>query len=470
MVNAPIEGPLLLLAGLVLAAGGVYVLRRVESVAALLAAAVTAALGLVVLLLPLDKAFPILGRPVLLGATVPFQELSLTVTPATRGLLVFLLGMAALAFLLAWLSYQGRTFYPFGLVMLALWALAAMMEPLSLSPLPLALASILGVFLIQAGKAGDTRGAWRQLLFPTLGVPIFLIAAWYVDQAPLNPDDLAPLKIAGWLLIGGFVLLLQPAPLHVAMPAVARRSPPVVAAFLWLGGQATALFLLQRFLSMYPWLASSVDSSRWLLWLGVFTALVGGAMAASHDNLGHFFGYAAVHDYGILLTAMALRSDIGVPAVAWLMVTRTLALFTLAVGVAVIRHHMETDRLVALRGAVSRLPWAVIALVAGGFALAGMPLTAQFGSRWSLLQLVALIDIRWALLVVLASGGVVLGAVRTGRACFGSLSASPVEREPASLAFLSVLLVLLGVVVGIVPQILASPVAAVVAPLLSNTP
>ena len=59
------------------------------------------------------------------------------------------------------------------------------------------------------------------------------------------------------------------------------------------------------------------------------------------------------------------------------------------------------DRLLttASTAQLSRLPWAVIALIAGGFGLAGLPLTAQFASRWALLQLVAETDPRWALLL-----------------------------------------------------------------------
>ena len=274
-----------------------------------------------------------------------WEDVSLRITPASRALLVFLFAMAAVTFILAWRTYQGRTFYPFGLVLLALWSVVVMLQPLTLAPLAVVLAAILAVFLIQAGRPGETHGAWRQLLFPTLSVPFFLVAAWYIEQAPLNPDDQTPFRIAGWLLIAGFVLLLQPAPLHVAIPAVAGQAPPVVAAFLWIGGQAIILFLLQRFLVTYPWLSDAVDSARWLLWLGVFTALLGGVMTAAQHRLGRMIGYAALYDYGILIVALGLRGTAGLPTAIWLLLTRTFALFTLATGAAVIRHHMATDRL-----------------------------------------------------------------------------------------------------------------------------
>lgn len=465
-----IAGPTLLVVLLILGAGALYLLRRLEVLAAILGAGLAAALALGIWLLPLETPVRLAGRSVWLGQAVQWEDLTLQITPASEALLVFLLAVVAVAAILAWRTYQGRTFYPFGLALVALWGGVAMLQPLTLAPLSMTLAAILAVFLIQAGKPGETRGAWRQLLFPTLALPLFLVAGWYIERAPLNPDDPTPYRVAGWLLIMGFVLLLQPAPLHVAIPAIAGQSPPVVAAFLWIGGQAAALFLLQRFLVAYPWLSSTVDSARWLLWLGAFTAVLGGALAATQATLGRFAGYAGLYDYGVLLVAMGLRGTAGLPTAIWLLLTRTVALFTLATGAALIRHHMESDRLDRLSGAVSRLPWSVAALVMGGFGLAGMPLTAQFTSRWALMQLVADIDPRWALLLLLGAAGVVVGTVRAGRACFGGLSASPVEREPASLALLAMILVLLGALFAVFPQTLTDPVAAVILPLSTFGP
>ncbi len=465
-----IAGPVVLLLFLVLAAGGVYLLRWLEPVAALLAAAAAGLAAVALWKWPLDAPVKVAGRSVAAGEASVWQGLTFHITPSARPVLAFLLAAAAVTFILAWRTHQGRTFYPFGLALLALWASAVLLHPLTLAPLALVLASILAVFLIQAGQAGETSGAWRQMLFPALAVPLFLVAAWYMAQAPLNPDDPGPYRTAGWLLVAGFVLLLQPAPLHVAMPAVARQSPPVVAAFLWTGVQSVTLYLLQRFMVTYPWLAATVDSARWLLWLGVLTALVGGALSALQDSLGGFTGYAAVYDYGVLLVAMALRGTVGVPMAIWLLVTRTLALLTLTTGAAMLRHHMESDALADLKGAASRLPWATAATVMGGFALAGMPLTAQFASRWALLQLAAESDVRWVIVLVVGALGVLVGALRAGQSCFGKLSGSPVHREPVLLAALAVALVAAGVLLGLFPQLLTGPVAAVVLPLSSIEP
>lgn len=460
-----IPGPLLLLGLLLFAAVAVYILRRFEPLAALVASGISLLIAVGLWRMPLNAPTRVLGRAINLGQVLSWEDISLHISPASRPLLVYLFAMAAVAFVLAWRTYQGRSFYPFGLILLALWSVVVQLQPLTLTPLAVVLAATLSVFLIQAGRAGETHGAWRQLMFPALAVPFFIVAAWFIDQAPLNPDDQAPYQMAGWLLIAGFVLLIQPAPLHVAVPAVAGQAPPVVAAFLFAGGQAITLFLLQRFLVTYPWLGDAVDSARWLLWLGVFTALLGGILAATQHRLGRMAGYAVLYDYGVLIVALGLRGTAGLPTAIWLLVTRTFSLFTLAAGAAAIRHYMASDAYDRIRGAASRLPWAVIALVAGGFGLAGLPLTAQFASRWALLQLVAENDPRWAMLLVAGALGVIVGVVRAGQACFGELRSSPVEREPVGVAFVAFLLVAGGLLLGLFPQLLTGPVAAVILPL-----
>lgn len=460
-----ITGPGLVLGLLLIGAVVVYLLRRLEPVASLLAAALSGALALALVRFSLTAPARIMGRTVRLGQAVTWDTVSLQITPASRALLIFLLITGAATFVLAWRTYQGRTFYPFGLVLLAIWSVIAMLQPLTFAPAAIVLAAILAVFLIQAGRTGETQGAWRQLLFPALAVPLFILATWYIAQAPLNPDDTTPYRIASWLLIAGFVLLLQPAPLHVALPAVAGHAPFVVASFLWIGGQSVTLFLLQRFLVTYPWLGAAVDSARWLFWLGMFTAALGGILAAVQNRLGRLGGYAALYDYGILIVALGLRGTAGLPTTIWLLLTRTLTLLAFAVGAATLRHRMANDRLDGIAGAVSRLPVAVMALAVGGFGLAGMPLTAQFASRWALLQLVSEIDVRWTLLLLIGALGVMTGTVRAVRACFGDLQASPVERESSSLVILTFGLIALSVLLGLFPQLLTGTVASVILPL-----
>ncbi len=172
-----IAGPLLLLGGLLLAALALYLVRRLEPLAALLAAVFTAALAVMLWRLPLTAPVRLAGRQIALGQPVTWEDLTLQITPASQVLLVFLLGVAAVTFILAWRTYQGRTFYPFGMALLALWAVMALVQPLTLAPLAIGAGGHrFGVSRSRPARPGETRGAWRQLLFPTLAAPLFLVA------------------------------------------------------------------------------------------------------------------------------------------------------------------------------------------------------------------------------------------------------------------------------------------------------
>ena len=109
-----IAGPVFLLGSLLLAAGAMYLLRRFEPLAALLAAAVTTVCAVVVWKSPLIWPTRIAGRLVWFGQPLIAQDLNLRITTAARPLIVFLLAVAAVTFILVWRTYQGRTFYPFG--------------------------------------------------------------------------------------------------------------------------------------------------------------------------------------------------------------------------------------------------------------------------------------------------------------------------------------------------------------------
>ena len=65
-----------------------------------------------------------------------------------------------------------------------------------------------------------------MLFPPLLAAPLFILAAWYLDNIALNPQDVAGTQAAGVLLGLGLILLLAPFPLHGAVPTSADTAPP----------------------------------------------------------------------------------------------------------------------------------------------------------------------------------------------------------------------------------------------------
>ena len=264
-----IAGPTLMLGLPLLAAMLAYLLRRWALAAAGVATIVAAWLAWIIWYWSPVRTIRLWGQWVDMGQPVALLDQQLVLTPAARPLLAFTSGLAAVCFLYAWRISQGRSFFPFGLVLLSLFNGAALTQPLMRAPLVLAFAAAVAVYIIQAGRPGSPRGALRWLLFPVLAFPFFLIAAWYLGRVDLNPDDLTPLEMAARLMVYGFLFLLMAVPFHGAVPALTAEAPPVVSAFLLLSHNGVVLFLLNGLLRSYPWLVEYYDISRWLLWLSL---------------------------------------------------------------------------------------------------------------------------------------------------------------------------------------------------------
>jgi formate hydrogenlyase subunit 3/multisubunit Na+/H+ antiporter MnhD subunit len=389
---------------------------------------------------------------------------TLQLEPGAVPILVASLLLTAGAFLLATCVSQGRSFVPFALVLAAGYAALALLTtgpvaPLLLGPLFLVGLSNIGVFILQAGRIVRPAGPLRALLPPTLAFPLFLIAAWYIEQIPLNPQDNTAAHVAAQLLALGMILLLAPAPLHGAQPAIAQSAPPVVTALLTLLYQLSLLHLLYRAISAFPFVPQEAALETWLIWAGLATAVWGGVAAAGTNHAGRLWGYTALHDWGLLVLVLAVPGIRSWPLVLFLFGLRSVSMLTAAAGLSVLEQHTGDLSLDGLQGAGGRLPWNSAAFLLGGLGLAGFPLSAGFTGHWAALQIVAESDWRPAAVVLIASGGAIFGFTRMARALFGPLQNRYLLREQPLSVALAALILLLSVSLAVIPQLLDGPIS-----------
>ena len=128
-------------------------------------------------------------------------------------------------------------------------------------------------------------------------------------------------------------------------------------------------------------------------------------------------------------------------------------MFTVAAGLTAFRQVLGTLDMQALRGVGARMPWNSAAFLLGGLGLVGFPLTAGFAGHWAALQLLAEIDWRTAAIVVVASGGALLGFVRVARLMFGPLGNRTLSRERTATIVVAAASLVATVSVAISPQI-----------------
>ncbi len=455
----PLPGPILLFALPVLAAGVTYLVRRWAILAASFAAATAGVLAFLCLRLPLDRSAFVLGQEVAFGRPVVVIGQTLQLHSAGQLWLAFIFGLAVVLYLLAWRISPGRSFFPFSLVIMALYVLVILLEGFSLQVLVYAISVTLAVFIIQGGQLGSVRGAQRYLVVSLLALPLLLAAAWLMDPAQSTPQEAETIRRVLLPAALGFGLLLGAFPFGTWMPALAATAPPVVTAFVFTAGQAMAFYLTLAFLHQNPLILSDGVAPAVIQAAGLVMAVAGGVMAAVQRDFGRLLGYAAMSDMGILLLALVSAGSQSVTLVLLHLVSRGLILALMATALSILRHRATTDRFDDLGGMARRLPVVTMGLVIGGLALAGFPLTAGFPTRWAVYRAMSGEETIWIFLLLASSAGIIIGLLRGVSAMLGSEPRKDVARQPLLASLLVVLLAVVVILLGVFPQLFLEPVS-----------
>lgn len=408
MIFSPLPLIVLPLAAAVLT----MLLRRFATLSALLAALFPAIAALMATVYPLNNPLSFLGRDLFL-------------TTPDRYALIYLYLCATATFLGIWRTTPQWTYYPVALAALASIAAALGARPIIVEVIGgrpfdpfiyailfFTIGAVLTIFPLQGGQPGVAIGTLRYLTFMVIAVPAFLAAAWILDQYSQSPDAVNLAQTATALLIFGLTLWLAVLPFYSWLPGVASESPPLSSAFVLGIINAATFFLMLDIVSGIRLLAENPVVFDVLRWLGLATALVGGALAFAQRDFGRIMGYAVLADIGVALVAFSTHTASGLSAALFVVFLRTFGLGLMSMGLALARTEAPDDTFVSLTSLAWRRPWAAAGLVVGAFSLAGVPPLAGFAGRWGALQQAASSDLGASLALVLSSIGVVAGILR----------------------------------------------------------
>ena len=453
----PLPGPILLFVLPLLAAGVTYLFRRWAFLAAFVAAATSGVLTFLCLQLPLDRSAFVLGQEVGFGRPVVVMGQTLQLQPAGQLWLAFTFGLAGISYLIAWRISQGRSFFPFSQVIMALYVLVILLEGFSLQVLVYAISVTLAVFIVQGGQLTSVRGAQRYLVVSLLAVPLLLAAAWLMNPARSTPQDAETIRRVLLPAALGFGLLLGAFPFGTWMPALAATTPPVITAFIFTAGQGMALYLTLAFLHENPQILSDGIAPAVIQAAGLVMVVAGGVMAAVQRDFGRLLGYAAMSDMGILLLAMVAGGSQSATLLLLHLVSRGLIITLMAASLSILRHWATTDRFNDLGGVARRLPITIIGLVLGGLALEGFPLTAGFPTRWAVYRAMSGEEMLWTFLLLISSAGIVIGLLRGLNATLGSVPRDDVSRQPVLASLVVIVLAIVVILLGVFPQLFLEP-------------
>jgi hydrogenase-4 component F len=346
------------------------------------------------------------------------------------------------------------------------------------------LTTLLSAFLVGFEDTAEAlEAAWKYVVLTTLGAVIallgFLILYWgsrvagyepftwvgLVDAAPHMPPAL--LWPAFLFILVGFGTKVGLVPLHTWLPDAHSQAPAPICALLSGVETTTVLYVILRLFPVIG-VAPGLDARPWFIGFGLLSVGIAALLLVQVRDFKRMFAYSTVEHMGIILVAAGLGGVDAHLGAAYQMTGHALAksFCFFAAGMTVMA--VETQDIANVRGLIRSSPLAALALMAGGFAIAGAPPFAVFVSEIVILKAgvasgqyvsVALL----ALFVVVAFCAIMF---HINRMVFGlpgseSVALSTPFACKATLALAAIPLLVIGVYVpGPVQRLLAAAAAA----------
>ncbi|MGB5146449.1 MAG: NADH-quinone oxidoreductase subunit N [Porticoccaceae bacterium] len=304
---------------------------------------------------------------------------------------------------------------------------------------------------------------------------LFGLALIYADIGRLDLGALAtalagasadtPLVLTGGaMLLAGLAFKLSLVPFHQWTPDVYEAAPAPVAAYLATVVKVGVFAVVLRLLHAGGGTAAPQFVNA-LVVLALASILVGSVLALRQDNLKRLLAYSSIAHFGFLLIILVVPGA-GTSAVAAIYLLTYVVTALGVFGAVALASSPAGDRdrelLGDYRGLFQRRPWVVAALTLMLLSLAGIPVTAGFIGKFSVLAL-AVASGQWLLV-----GGLLLGSA-IGLFYYlrviGALYAAPPAGSPTPVAtgtavaarwsagaVMVLLAVLLTLAIGIYPE------------------
>jgi NADH:ubiquinone oxidoreductase subunit 2 (subunit N) len=379
------SGPVLLIAGPLLAALLALLICRRQRLVAVVGAVEAWILWGMVTAIPLEPTAVERANRLFAGDTLAILGRPLVLTDGIRALYLFLLVGSSLLFLLSFPFPQGRHFVPGGMAALAPLAAALMIEPFAFGALLLLVAMATLAVVIQSERATTTRAALRYLLMAVLAVPLLLTAGWM-----LAGEQLTLLRPASRLLLLGSLLLLAGFPFHIWVGPIVAETPLLVPAFIFGLVHLVVTAFIFKLLLANPALQQDAALRDLLRQSSVATAILAGLLALTATDFRRLLGSLLLLDMAMSLLALSFGSWEGWRTAVSLQIFRSVSLLLASTGLALLNRQMgagadEVDDLLPERGLGRNAPLAALLFMYGCFSLLGLPLTVGFSGRWDII-------------------------------------------------------------------------------------
>jgi len=405
------------LAALVTAAVGWYI-RGAARTIAVGALALTAALGVVVLIRVMTEG----TLHTHLGGWAPPMGIELVVDRLS-GLMAVIIGVVGLLTVVGSMGQvieelPGRETLYYSCILLVTAGMMGIVVTGDLFNLfvHLEVASLAAYALVAAGGRGAPRAAMAYLIIGSVGASLYLLGVGFLYAATgtLNMADAAGrvgaaeprLVLVGTLLIvAGLGTKMALFPLHTWMPAAYQLAPGAAASFMApLFTKISAYALIRVLFWVHGEELLRVNAALEILaWAGAIAIVAGGALAFVQSDLRRMLVYSSIAQVGIVALGVGMANQAGMTGAVLHIASDALmkGVLFLAAGVALLRFGVSrVDDLNRLRG---RAPWTAAAVAVAGLSLVGVPPLSGFFGKWYVLS-ATIQEGRWVFAAAVALG------------------------------------------------------------------
>jgi multicomponent Na+:H+ antiporter subunit D len=310
--------------------------------------------------------------------------------------------------------------------------------------------SSLASYVLVAGgpKRSALTASFKYLVTGSLGATFYLIGVGYLYMmtGTLNFADLtdrlgnvsetSPVLIASGFIMLGLALKAAVFPMHAWMPSAYQFAPTPVAIFFAASSTKVALFLLIKFdylvlqpnLSDHAFLFSTI-----LMPMATLAFLVGSSVAIFSKDLKRMLGYSSVAQIGYILIASSLVTSAGLTAAIVHIFNHALIKSALFMAVGCLFWRFGSSNIQDLAGAARVMPITMAGFVVAGLSLIGVPLTAGFISKMTLIQALLELGSVGLLLLGLVLISSLMAVVYIWRVIETAYFGKPVELAPSAL-------------------------------------
>jgi multicomponent Na+:H+ antiporter subunit D len=243
--------------------------------------------------------------------------------------------------------------------------------------------------------------SYQYLIMGTVGATFFVIGIGllYLMTGTLNLADIAqrlaavqgsrPVLAALAFLTVGISLKLALFPLHQWLPNAYTYAPSAVTAFLAGSATKVAVYLLLRFyFSVFgeSQVFEQLPMQQMMLLLALAGMFTASTVAIFQTNLKRLFAYSSVAQIGYVILGLYFGSVTGLTATIVHLANHAITKGAIFLLLGCVAASLGGVTLKRVQGIGKRMPLVSLGLVLCGLSLIGVPGTAGFISKWTLIQ------------------------------------------------------------------------------------